>query len=724
MQPSDSIFDTLEAYFKQETIVNLIVGQVKNKIKDLLDESYLETLNGVNPEAEVTSIHKDNIRSINPDNIFQETEHYRLSNFIQKLPHGIIDKKATGIGATTLEIKSPRHSIIVLPTKKLAYNKYKWVVNNLGNGRALYIGSAIGEFTDKVSTKEIIRYIQLNDTHPKKFLVVADSLDYFINAVGKEVYKACFLMVDEIDLLQADSNYRPSLETVIDHYFKFNVKNRCIVTATMGDFSNPQFQDECKFSIDDLSHKTRDIRLIYVGKSESLNFIVKAEIESKPSKEKIVIAYNTIKQATQIIFSLQETLQAECAILCSESSKSDAGTYYESLAGDFSLPRRINFITSSYFSGVDIEDSYHLITVSSVKYAHQMLSPKKITQIYGRCRIEGGILSDTIIYNTTEHASNFTRTSKSYKKILLKRSDKVLSLLDSADKIQGDDSDLANLFGVMRDAISDKAVEYTFRGSFVPLVRKNIDGKYVPAYLNIDYLVERDYLINKLYISFDALYNILVKERHNVDVIALSSNETVNAKEALFTCKATVEKTFTATLLLNTITSLKEAEASLKPINFRKYLFDKIKNSTSRNERVLLERFQELSRYADSDTLLTSLYNIWDKNGKAYKGLHNAVLFWALAESHPLRISIQQAFEIGEEYLPEEVYLKMEVIVKYHFHKTINKRASISLFKAYFRTERPRSTYRVLSENPSNFQTKKVQINKRDNRLVRYFYLD
>lgn len=216
MDKTISIFDGFKEYGVGEEKSIISKKTVENQLKDILDEAYLETFNGIDPDREISSIHKDNIRSINPDNIFHETEHYRLSNFIQKLPHGIIDKKATGIGATTLEIKSPRHSIIVLPTKKLAYNKYKWVISSYEGNRALYIGTGIGEFTDRLSKEEIIRYIQSNDTHPKKFLVVADSLDYLINVIGEEVYESCFLMVDEIDLLQADSNYRPSLETVID----------------------------------------------------------------------------------------------------------------------------------------------------------------------------------------------------------------------------------------------------------------------------------------------------------------------------------------------------------------------------------------------------------------------------------------------------------------------------------------------------------------------------
>ena len=41
------------------------------------------------------------------------------------MPHGIVNKQLPGVGATTLEINSNRNSIIVLPTKALAFSKNK-----------------------------------------------------------------------------------------------------------------------------------------------------------------------------------------------------------------------------------------------------------------------------------------------------------------------------------------------------------------------------------------------------------------------------------------------------------------------------------------------------------------------------------------------------------------------------------------------------------------------
>ena len=66
-----------------------------------------------------------------------------LSNTIDKLPHGIINKTETGIGATTVELDSKRNSIIVEPLKVTASAKaYKH--------KALYVGSPTKQFPKKI----------------------------------------------------------------------------------------------------------------------------------------------------------------------------------------------------------------------------------------------------------------------------------------------------------------------------------------------------------------------------------------------------------------------------------------------------------------------------------------------------------------------------------------------------------------------------------------------
>lgn len=706
---------------EEETTPNDVV---ENQLKDLMDEATIETLAGANPEATVTSIHKSYLETRSLSNFF--SEEYRLSNFIQKLPHGVIDKKDTGIGATTLELKSPRNSIVVVPTKKLAYSKYKWVENNLSSKKALYVGTSIGEFRERVSKEEIIKYVEQNSTLPLKFLVVADSLDYLIKVLGEEAYKHCFLMVDEIDLLQADSNYRPNLEKVIDHYFKFDVKNRCIVTATMGEFSNPLFLNECRFDIEELSHKKRDIRLIHINESDSINYAVKEEIENHP-EDKILIAYNTVSQVKIIISMLDESTQGECAIMCSESSRNDAGNYYYPLNDDSTLPKRINFMTCSYFSGIDINDSYHLITVSNVKYAHQILTTKKITQIYGRCRVKDGTLSDTIIYNTIDYKPKFKRSTVVYKNILIKKANKVLDLIKAAHAIQGKDKDLKDLFNVVRKAIHDKALETPFRGQPIPLIRETIqEGEYDIAYLNIDFLIEREQLFNELYVDKERLYKTLVSAGHQVTQIEYRDNRTNDEKSVeldIDNHSTSCRKDLIDSLQADIVTDLKEKAERLPVGVLNKYVAEKLRTCT-KEEKPILERFTYLNKYVESDKLLDYLYEIRHMNIKAYKGLINAIMFWCLVEDHPLKMSMREAFEIGKEYTPEEIHEKIEPIVKYHFHKTVKPRTSISLFKAYFEASRPRNSYVVIKENPLKFEERKTSISKEENNMLTYFSIN
>ncbi|EGK02606.1 hypothetical protein [Dysgonomonas gadei] len=729
MAKTISILDSLKKYGvakeEEEEEEKIIPKEIiENQVKDLFSEAVLDTLADAKPEATINSIHKGYFMTWGSSQGF--TDEYRLSNFIQKLPHGIVDKKATGVGATTLELKSPRHSIIVAPTKKLAYSKFKWAENNLNPKKVLYVGTSIGEFRDRVSKDEIINHMEQNSTQPLKFLVVADSLDYLMNILGEEAYKHCFLMVDEIDLLQADSNYRPNLETVIDHYFKFDVKNRCIVTATMGEFSNPLFQNECRFEIEELSHKKRDIRLIHINQSNSINHAVTGLIKKYP-EDKILIAYNTVSQVKNIISMLDESTQKECAIMCSESSRNDAGNYYYPLKDDSTLPKRINFMTCSYFSGIDINDTYNLITVSNVKYAHQMLTTKKITQIYGRCRVKDGILSDTIIYNTTEYEPKFKRTTAKYRNTLIKKANKVLDIIKAADIIQDKDKDLEDLFKVVKNAISDKALETPFRGQPIPLIRPTInEGKYDIAYLNIDFLVEREQLFNDLYVNQEKLYKALVSEGHQVIEIQYKDNMTDEEKSA----EQGIDNHFTDdreelidSLQATLVTDLKEKADKLPTGVLNKYVTEKLR-TCSKEEKPLLDRFIKLNEFVESDKLLDYLYEIRHKNIKALKSLNNTIMFWCLAENHPLRISMREAFEKGKEYTPEEIHEKIEPIVKYHFHKTIKPRTSISLFKAYFEVSRPRNSYVVIKENPLNFEERKTSIGKKDNNLLKYFEIN
>jgi len=167
--------------------------------------------------------------------ILQNDTH--ISDSFEYLPNGRIDKRVTGIGATYSELKANRHSIIVEPLRAIAsFKAYKH--------DAIYVGSKTKYHNKPLSTKNLAESVlDITVTNkPVKIMVVADSLPRVIEALGINFFKDdFFFMVDEIDTFQVDSGYRESLEQVIDIYFKF--KNRCVVSATLREFTNPKLKN-------------------------------------------------------------------------------------------------------------------------------------------------------------------------------------------------------------------------------------------------------------------------------------------------------------------------------------------------------------------------------------------------------------------------------------------------------------------------------------------------
>lgn len=637
--------------------------------------------------------------------IFANKKHL-LSNYLTKMPHGLVDKKIPGIGATTLEINSKRNSIIVFPTKALAYSKHSKHPNTL------YVGSEIKGEKEKVTNQQIEEYLAKDGY--KKLLVVADSLGRLLGIIGKN-YKDYFLMIDEIDVLQTDNNFRPQLENVIDYYLMFPLKNRCMVTATMKEFINPLLKKECKFSITWIYNARRDVKLLHTNNTTQT---VIEEIISHP-RDKIFIAYNSILQIQNILSTLDEETRKECAILCSEASIKEAGEYFAPKLGDNdTLPARINFATCCYFTGIDIEESYHLITVSDVRRSHSMLTLDRMTQIHGRCRKDNGVLSETIIYNTLGYVSVMESMEK-YTATLLNKAQKVLKVLESADTISQGDYTLTDLFAIIKEAIREKAQERIAGNELINLTRKDIYGKNVPAYLNIDYIIER----TDLYASYfmpETLKEVLGKQ---VNIISYKSLPHGVSPE-----QNSIEKTNKDAQNKLTDSYIQEAIDNIKVLSTTGQLNDNtlhlyIRQSRSRT-KIFLERFIKLYKYVDLDSLLHQLWEIRTSNSIAYKNLNNAVMYWALDEEHPFKVAIRRSFTLNKSYSASEIQEILAPIVQYHLHKVLKPRKYVALLKSIYATDRTSGNkYTIRGENPRGFKEHTGRIATKENNLLKLFML-
>ena len=675
--------------------------------RELLSSTEVSEVKSIPQDTVITSL--DNLLFGRAPEVIREEvgdSFWNLADFIAKMPHGIVDKKIPGIGATTLEINSKRNSIIVFPTKALAYGKHSKHPNTL------YVGSEIKGQNEKVTNQQIEEYLAKDGY--KKLLVVADSLGRLLGIIGKN-YRDYFLMIDEVDVLQTDNNFRPQLENVIDYYLIFPPKNRCMVTATMKEFSNPHLKTECRFPITWKYNTHRNIDLLH---TDNVTQAVIEKVISHPT-EKVFIAYNSILQIRNIIASLDEETRKECAILCSEVSIKEAGEYFVPKLGDNdTLPARINFATCCYFTGIDIEDSYHLITVSDVRRSHSMLTLDRMTQIHGRCRKDNGILSETIIYNTLGYVSVMESMEKDTA-TLLNKAQKVLKVLESADTISQGDYTLADLFAIIKEAIREKAQERIAGNELINLTRKDIYGKNVPAYLNIDYIIERIDLYASYFMP-ETLKEVLGKQ---VNIISYKSLPYGVSPE-----QNSIEKTNKDAQNKLTDSYIQEAIDNIKVLSTTGQLNDNtlhlyIRQSRSRT-KIFLERFIKLYKYVDLDSLLHQLWEIRTSNNIAYKNLNNAVMYWALDEEHPFKVAIRRSFTLNKSYSASEIQEILAPIVQYHLHKVLKPRKYVALLKSIYATDRTSGNkYTIRGENPRGFKEHTGRIATKENNLLKLFVL-
>lgn len=251
----------------------------------------------VNRSKQNASICLDGINSISNNLawIVRLEQGDKLGQLLDRVPYGIINKTITGLGATTLELETQvRDSIIVVPTKSLAYNKHVTTERKLGENSSMYIGSPIGHILTEITIEDIRNYLRINNGKRKKFLVVADSLWKVIEAIGEQVYHNYFLMVDEIDTMQSDSVYRYRLESVIDYYFQFDQSMRSAVTATLREFSDSRLMFETYTTTVWAQNPVRNIRLIEANEVDVTAEKIIRDLFAKSSDEKILVAYNSL----------------------------------------------------------------------------------------------------------------------------------------------------------------------------------------------------------------------------------------------------------------------------------------------------------------------------------------------------------------------------------------------------------------------------------------------
>lgn len=322
---------------------------------------------------------------------------------IDFLPSGMLVKSDTGMGATHFELVSLRHSIVVEPIKVTASNKVRSALKNSSYQKdrmPFYVGSALGEMT-KPSDADIIEYLDDSLITYKKLICVADSLPRVMRVIDShEEFNAndFFLLIDEVDSIQMDSSFRKAMEVCLDYYQNQPAEKRAMLTATPLEFSNPMLAREpvTQFNLSATTLKPTT----FIKTPNGLQCVVDRVAElAQMDRGKIVIVLNHMHSIRLLIEALVQTgiESDDIAVLCSNLSKDEFPKHHRELTNDL-YPTKINFITSAYYSGYDINESFHLICYANYLVKSTMLSPSQIKQIYGRCRKPNSILSHYIVY--------------------------------------------------------------------------------------------------------------------------------------------------------------------------------------------------------------------------------------------------------------------------------------------------------------------------------------
>jgi hypothetical protein len=645
------------------------------------------------------------------------SEDTKLTEILQYIPHGVLDKRITGIGATHLEMYSPRNSIIVTPTRALAYNKYVKDTNKF-----LYYGSAYnGIFVDE---KKLISYLNNPKIQFKKFLVVADSLHKLIAVLNSKlkgtVFQKYFLMVDEVDSLQSDNHYRPVLSKVGDCYLKFNPSMRAMVSATLAKFSHPQLKEERVTQIICDEPTKRNINLIQCN---NVNQVLADEIQkliNESQADKVLIAYNSINNILETLKLLPDTIQGECGILCGENSKIEVSEYETNINERDCLSKKITFMTCAFFAGIDIEDQCHLITVSNLDKSHSVLTLSQIRQIYGRCR--HGILSDTIIYNLGN--TQFTDNIDEYRQKLIMKANKVVELLNFADGLRENNRNIENIFNRIRSVIIETASgdeDNLFGKSSVPLTRETLDKKLEISYFNIDALCEKRQAYRDLYSNLNGFLDQL-RLHHDVTFTVKKINVTLEQKNTKRSVAREIKDKQYDNLskVKAELWSLLDKNGSINDAELRKLI------AKHRGEKVVdyLVKIRKYIDYIDVKYLLTELANLSEKNKKAYRNFNNALMFCVLDENHSFKTRIIGAFKQGEKYSSEKIQDTMKGIIQYHILKgDISNERMINLFKSIFKTTRIKGQYSIKGLNPLQIPTPLSYIPADADRLSDYFII-
>ena len=308
-----------------------------------------------------------------------------LSNVLSEIPTDcILSKRVPGCGATTLELKTNRNSIIIVPNVPVIQSKEK---------KEPY---PKGVYED-VTVSEVVTYLKENIRY--KIMTTPESFGKIKVACEKcniNIYSEFFLLMDECHQLVKDVDYRNFIVLPMADFFKF--KNKAMVSATPLGFSDPRLKNfEILEVCADYDYR-QDITVINTYNT------TKAIGEYLESHQNGTVCFfvNSVTQIYSIMkhFKLLEDSTVYCAP--KSVTKLREGYDFTNAYKEWNAEtmKRYNFFTGRFFSAFDLELTYKpdlvMITDPYISPYTMLDVDTDCIQICGRFR--RGINSATHIY--------------------------------------------------------------------------------------------------------------------------------------------------------------------------------------------------------------------------------------------------------------------------------------------------------------------------------------
>ena len=297
----------------------------------------------------------------------------------------ILNKTITGIGATYSEIKAPRHSIIIEPTKPVIYGKIHDPKHKGDNLKGVFQGVYQDEIADYIENSlNQGKWVKILTT-PESFKKVQDAFESLDIDIRFDGY---FLLFDEIQKSVKDCDYRQDITLPMDLFFE--CREKAVVSATPPtQYADPRFDvfqlvklcPDYDYQMDLELYTTNNVL------QRTRELLKSLESDKKP----IFLFVNS----TDMIHSLMKQLEVtkESAVFCSEKSVNKLKELKFRNAYDVweeSKMTRYNWLTSRFYSALDIElsETPNIVMLTDCYIAeYTMIDPyMDAVQIVGRFR--------------------------------------------------------------------------------------------------------------------------------------------------------------------------------------------------------------------------------------------------------------------------------------------------------------------------------------------------